>query len=307
MAFIKIIRPINLFVIAITQLSIYFFILRPDLNELRQSAFQGYGSVLLIVFTTILLAAGGYVINDVLDVKADKLNKPEKNHLQTITTSIARKYYFVLLCLGLCTALLITIIQANISYIILYLISAILLFFYSSTFKHKVLIGNIIIALFCALVPFILALSFMDEIINFSNENPDKAEWIKGILLFYILFAFQSTLLREMVKDIEDVKGDFAANSKTIATVYGIERASIFSIFNAILLLVLMLALFVFIWFYTENNYLIILGFTITTLPVIYVIYVLFSRPIFFATSASNALKSVMVTGLIYLIILSLC
>ncbi len=121
------------------------------------------------------------------------------------------------------------------------LVSAALLWFYSVTFKKQVLIGNLIIALLTALVPFTagyyeVAVMF-DYLEHFTGEpdNPYLLENL-GSLLFsikyllywiigYSAFAFLLTMCREIVKDMEDIEGDRAYDCKTLPIVFGIKRA----------------------------------------------------------------------------------
>lgn len=306
MTYLKIVRPINLIVIVFTQLSLYFFVIRPNLAYLITDYSKDLFTLILIVLTTIILAGSGYVINDVLDTKADQVNKPNKYFIHAITNKNAINYYWLLLTFGFFTASLLAYLVSEIGYIFIYLVSAFLLYNYSKVFKHKVLLGNMTVALFCGFVPAILFYSYNEQLTALSIQFPDKSKWLGGILFFYILFAFQTNLIREMVKDIEDLNGDKMVNSRTIATIYGVERAAIISAFHCGILMVLILSLFVFIWLILQNNWIILLGVFMILAPTIYLFILILKASEDFEKQASKLLKSLMISGLLYLIIIGL-
>jgi 4-hydroxybenzoate polyprenyltransferase len=285
----------------------YYLVFLPYLNLSKtHTSFHPY-TTLLIAITTTVLAGGGYVINDILDVSADAINKPNKSFIPIdISFSNAWKYYYILNGIGLISSFILAYVLVDYQYIFIYLISAIILYFYSKKFKHQVHTGNIIVAIFCAFVPTILAYSFLDEYFALSANYPDQARWIKVILFFYVLFAFQSTLIREMIKDIDDFDGDTLVHSRTLATVYGIERATIFSFFHTVVLLVIIVSFIWYIGFNLDNFPALILGIIFLILPTIYILYTLYRASTSFAKEASKMLKVLMLLGLLYLIIINL-
>ncbi len=159
----------------------------------------------LLVLSTVLIAAGGYIINDYFDVKIDQINKPNEVFVGRI---IKRRYallmHQILSGIGVCLGLLLgwRILLINV-------FSVSILWFYASVFKKKPFSGNLIVA-------FLTALSISEIALYY---EPGRI-----IIHIYALFAFFINLVREIIKDIEDMKGDATHGSKTLPIVAGIRK-----------------------------------------------------------------------------------
>ncbi|MDP4636635.1 MAG: geranylgeranylglycerol-phosphate geranylgeranyltransferase [Crocinitomicaceae bacterium] len=200
----------------------------------RTSLFYGYSiswiDFILLVFSTCLIAAGGNIINDYFDVKADRINKPEK---LIITKHIKRRWAIVshwsFNGIAFLIGIYLSIKYNSLSFVFIHLISINLLWFYSMYFKRKVLIGNIMIAFLTALVP-MLALLFMIYSPNESNQlaDPSAFGWIMdydfALIQFITFFAFVQNLAREILKDIQDIEGDKLIYVKSLPMVIGIKK-----------------------------------------------------------------------------------
>lgn len=200
----------------------------------RTSLFYGYSiswiDFILLVFSTCLIAAGGNIINDYFDVKADRINKPEK---LIITKHIKRRWAIVshwsFNGIAFLIGIYLSIKYSSLSFVFIHLISINLLWFYSMYFKRKVLIGNIMIAFLTALVP-MLALLFMIYSPNDSNQmaDPSAFGWIMdydfALIQFITFFAFVQNLAREILKDIQDIEGDKLIYVKSLPMVIGIKK-----------------------------------------------------------------------------------
>lgn len=200
----------------------------------RTSLFYGYSiswiDFILLVFSTCLIAAGGNIINDYFDVKADRINKPEK---LIITKHIKRRWAIVshwsFNGIAFLIGIYLSIKYSSLSFVFIHLISINLLWFYSMYFKRKVLIGNIMIAFLTALVP-MLALLFMIYSPNESNQlaDPSAFGWIMdydfALIQFITFFAFVQNLAREILKDIQDIEGDKLIYVKSLPMVIGIKK-----------------------------------------------------------------------------------
>jgi 4-hydroxybenzoate polyprenyltransferase len=200
----------------------------------RTSLFYGYSiswiDFILLVFSTCLIAAGGNIINDYFDVKADRINKPEK---LIITKHIKRRWAIVshwsFNGIAFLIGMYLSIKYNSLSFVFIHLISINLLWFYSMYFKRKVLIGNIMIAFLTALVP-ILALLFMIYSPNDSNQlaDPSAFGWIMdydfALIQFITFFAFVQNLAREILKDIQDIEGDKLIYVKSLPMIIGIKK-----------------------------------------------------------------------------------
>jgi 4-hydroxybenzoate polyprenyltransferase len=225
--FLRLIRPTNLFIIILTMYGTVYYVQRTSL-------FYGYSiswiDFILLVFSTCLIAAGGNIINDYFDVKADRINKPEK---LIITKHIKRRWAIVshwsFNGIAFLIGIYLSIKYSSLSIVFIHLISINLLWFYSMYFKRKVLIGNIMIAFLTALVP-MLALLFMIYSPNESNQlaDPSAFGWIMdydfALIQFITFFAFVQNLAREILKDIQDIEGDKLIYVKSLPMVIGIKK-----------------------------------------------------------------------------------
>jgi len=170
----------------------------------------------------ITIVAGGYIINDVYDIKIDKVNKPETRIIEKeISKGFAIKIYYILNLIGV-TSGFYTAYQINkLSLGLIFLFFWFSLWRYSKTYKTSFLIGNLQVAFLTALSIFNLVLFDLIPI-GITNENSTKP--IFYIILVYSGFSFIITLIREIIKDLEDLSGDKTVNANTMAINYGIKK-----------------------------------------------------------------------------------
>lgn len=214
---------------ALSQFLIYWVYVLPNVEE---------GIVLsgslwwLFILDTIVIAASGYVINDIFDIKADRHNKPEKIFVGEgqLTSKSAIGYYLFLVFIGFVIAGFIAYSIDKIHLLVIYPVAVILLFFYSYRFKKQPLIGNVVVAIFCAFVPGIIWYAESDVLSILSETEIYKYELIINLFVAYISFAFFSTMVREIVKDIEDKNGDMESGYKTLPIVTSSKGAKIIAV-----------------------------------------------------------------------------
>ncbi len=219
-AYFLIIRPKNLFIVAVSQWILYYFIIVPLLSTpaLNSHLFS------LLVLDTVLIAAGGYIINDILDFKADMTNKPSKTYIPyPIALTKANIYYMFILVSGFFLALYIALKIGNLPLVLIYPIACGLMYLYSSKWKGSVLTGNIIVSLFVALVPGILFFAERNTVM-YEKDLTNKHSVIV-IFIAYMVFSFLVNMVREIVKDIEDIEGDKMAGHLTFPIKYGVQKA----------------------------------------------------------------------------------
>ena len=234
LAFFRLIRWKNLVFIALTQLLFYYCIIVPSLP----AAYYQLSDILtpsifyLLVISSIFIAAAGYIINDYFDINIDRINKPEKMVVEKI---INRRWaillHWIITSIGLIISLY---VGFKTSYIIFIanVLCTFLLWVYSTTFKKKLLSGNIIISVLTSWT--VLVLYFATNIISHSSNNliSDLSLSRNRIFKFAVLysgFAFIISLIREVVKDIEDMEGDAKYNCKTLPIMWGIPTSKVFA------------------------------------------------------------------------------
>jgi len=217
-SFLKLVRLRNLIIIALTQLLIKFSLINPFLDNFILSNNQFY----LLVLATVFITASGYIINDIYDVSTDKINKNKKRIIGKLINSrnaISWYIFFNLIGLGLGCYIAYLVKKPLFSLIFFYCIFS--LWTYSKHMKSSFLLGNLQVSFLTALSIFNVAL--FDMIPNGINKTNGELKIFK-IILCYTAFAFITTFIREIIKDMEDMDGDKSINAKTLAITYGIEK-----------------------------------------------------------------------------------
>lgn len=245
--FFKLVRFKNLLIVFITQFIFRYIGLRNvylfDTIQPNLDLFHFF----LLVLTTVFITAGGYVINDIFDHKIDLINKPEKTFVgnQFSEKEAFLIYGFITLIGGL-IAIYLAYKMNEFPLLFLYPLSVSLLWSYSKVYKKKWLIGNLIVSFFCAFVALIVWIAERNSIIIL--EGIDNNLYQKTILFFigFSLLAFFSTLIREVIKDLEDVEGDKILNCETIPIVSGYQFAHRFIKLNIIILISSFIAILIF-------------------------------------------------------------
>jgi len=220
LSYLKLIRPLNLLFIAITQCSIKYGLFETMDVNVALSNFQ-FG---LLLFATICVAAGGNVINDIFDRSIDKINKPNR---QIIGKKIGEKagynYYIILNVLGVGAGFYLANTLGKPGLAAVFIVVSALLYLYSSQFKGLLVAGNLLVSVLVAFSLLILILFDIYPAIN-TDEMAQQVAASKVILL-YSLAAFFLNFIREIVKDIQDINGDKNGDLRTLPIVLGRERA----------------------------------------------------------------------------------
>lgn len=238
--FVKLTRPLNLLIIALTMWLMRYYVLRPMVAvngfELQFSNFN----FLLLVLSTVLIAAAGNVINDYFDQRTDRVNKPKDIIVGVhVTRRVAMAVHQIFNLIGLALAVWVAWRIGMWKLSILSFFAAGSLWFYSVQFKRDLIIGNIIIAFLAGLVPLIVGIyeipllikTYGKEVVQFYAQNMPQgnpSDYFRYMLYFimgYSAFAFILNLIREIQKDMADVKGDIRIKARTIPIVYGLKKA----------------------------------------------------------------------------------
>jgi len=230
---LRLVRWPNLLFIALTQLLFYYCIILPSLPaayyQLKQTLSPGI--LLLLILASVLIAAAGYIINDYFDINIDRVNKPGKMVVEKeIKRRTAIIMHLLITLAGIALSIYVSyktsrvIVLANIG-------CALLLWVYSTTFKKKLLSGNIIISVLTAWVIIVLYLAVNTVYLSTASQPAAIATAMKRIFKFAVLyagFAFIISLIREVVKDIEDIEGDEKHNCRTMPIAWGIPASKVF-------------------------------------------------------------------------------
>ena len=224
--FFNLIRWKNLLIIILTQLFAYVFLDQEQCVRLEITPDFVY-----VCLATLLLAAGGYMINDYSDIRIDVINKPDN---LIVDRYISRRIVFVLHLIinfaAICIACLVNLKFGAITVCI-----AFMLWQYSIRFKYQFFVGNL-------LVSSLMALSIM--VVGFSSDAM-LVLW----LIFYTVFALLTGLIREIIKDIEDMEGDAVFNARTLPNTLGIPKTKIVIYYLMILTLCILILSCAFLYF----------------------------------------------------------
>jgi 4-hydroxybenzoate polyprenyltransferase len=244
-AVMKLIRIENLVIIALTQILLRYFVLQKILANNQMHLALDHSLFFLLVLSTVLIAAAGYIINDYFDVKTDLINHPDTVVVDRI---IKRRWAIILhislTAVGLLLGVFVSLKTGYMRLALFHIAAATLLWFYSTDFKKQLLTGNIVVAALTAAVtfmPFIFEMGIMQHIHSGFRDMYFKVilSCLK-ITVFFALFAFLTTLAREVIKDMEDYKGDEATGGRTMPIVWGIQSARIFSVFTILITVILL-------------------------------------------------------------------
>jgi 4-hydroxybenzoate polyprenyltransferase len=199
----SVVRGYNIALILLAQYLMSIFILSPD-SAVLEVLFDPY--LFAIILATIGAVASGYIINNFYDQEKDLINRPQKFILEKIVSQQTKlKLYFILNFLVLLSASAISF--RAVLFFVCYIFA---IWFYSHKTKKMPIVGNLTSALL-SITPFFAIFLY------FKNYN--QLIFIFGFYLFLIL------AMRELVKDLENIKGDLVLNYKTVPVVYG-ERST---------------------------------------------------------------------------------
>lgn len=262
----------------------------------------------LLVLSTVLIAAGGYIVNDIEDVEIDKLNKPEHKRIvgRVFSLKTAWLAYHFSNVLGFVISLYLAFYVQNVEQLLIYPAAVGLLYAYSRWFKRQPLTGNLVVSFFCAFVAWVVFYAQNLSPVFSSFLKTPFLESAQLTFIGYAVFAFLSTLFREIIKDIEDAEGDLAGNCRTLPIVLGIPKSKIAVTIVGIIFL-FFVAYFSFILRGPNNWLKIIILNTTVSLPIIYALFLLSkAKEKKDFTLLSRLAKGIMLSGLIFILVMKL-
>jgi len=248
-AFIKMIRLPNLFFIVLTQVLFHISVLDKILRPIELRPVIDSWNFILLSVASVLIAAAGYIINDYFDINIDQVNKPKGNVVDTVVSRRwAMAWHFILSGMGLLLSAYISW-QTGFWYILLGNFGCVVLLFgYSVSLKRKLLFGNIVIALLTAWVILIICFAEIKIATQVSSAIAEASNKIIRIGILYAAFAFISSLIREAIKDIEDMQGDERYGCRTMPIVWGVNATKVYVAVWLVVILALLVILQVYVF-----------------------------------------------------------
>ncbi|MCA6456746.1 MAG: geranylgeranylglycerol-phosphate geranylgeranyltransferase [Chitinophagaceae bacterium] len=298
-AFFRLIRWPNLVFIALTQV-LFEFCIYQSIYPVVNADGSEISRFILLMLASVLIAAAGYIINDYFDLNIDQVNKPDKVVVNTI---ISRRWvifwHMFLSLLGLFFTVSALPMNDYWHLVLANLASIILLWFYSTTLKKQLLIGNVLISLLTAWVILVIFFSkYPLSIHSLLLADKNEVRFFRYAIL-YASFAFVISLIREVVKDMEDREGDRKYGCRTMPIVWGLNASKVFVAVWVIVLVAVLGILQVYVipfgWWHSALYCLLLI-----ILPLLWVL-----RQLYRANSAedfhqiSTVIKLVMLTGIV--------
>ena len=268
MKFLNLIRYKNLLLIALVQFLIKYALLDPFLEATNLSITLNLFGFTILVLATLCLAAAGYIINDVYDVEIDKVNRPDRVIVgKSISEKTANTLFIVFNVVGVLLGFYLSKMVGKNGFFALFVIISALLYIYASYLKQLLLVGNLVISLLVALSLIIVGL--FDLLPAMTPENKETQITFFKIILDYAFFAFIINFIREIVKDIEDIDGEYKAGFNTLPIAFGRNRA-IKVVFILSVLLVFGVVYYIITFLYSQ---LLVVGYFLAFImgPLIYI------------------------------------
>jgi len=223
--FLNLIRWKNLLMIALMQYLIKYALLLPFKESHGVLTSLSDFNFFLLVLATLLIAAGGYIINDIYDVETDKINKPNKLIINKhITENNATALFMVFNIIGVGIGFYLANGIGKAGFFSIFFIASALLYVYSTSLKQIAVVGNVVVSIVVALSILLVGIFELVPAINANNKAVQMT--FINIIRDYAIFAFLINLVREMVKDLEDIEGDQKAGIQTLPVLLGRERAT---------------------------------------------------------------------------------
>lgn len=217
-----------------------YCVLQPLLFQGNKSPSLNVLHFFLLIISSVFIAAAGYIINDYFDLNIDRINKPNKLIVQNI---ISRRWAIAWHLALSITGIIIGFYLDLTTHVTLLgfsnLFCVLLLFIYSISLKKKLLSGNIIISLLTAWT--VLVVTWCEARFFFNPADTIVRKIIR-VTFLYAGFAFIISLVREAIKDIEDMEGDRKYGCETMPIMWGVNASKIYvAIWLTIIILTLAL------------------------------------------------------------------
>ena len=289
LSFLKLIRIQNLIILFLIQFLLHYFLFKN----------QGNLEFYLLASITFLITAAGYIINDIFDVESDKINKEEVIIGNQIPSRQAIFWYYLFNSVAIVLSFYLVYCINNYFLLIIFFSSIFVLRWYSKTYKHKFIIGNLIVSTLTSLSIFNVYL-FCDHTSRVSFHI--NVEFYATII--FVFFSFFLTLSREIIKDLEDKEGDKFMNSENIALTFSLNKVKWIVSILLIIVLIPLLCILVslvdeFIYYYSAKLFFLSIYCSHICFLIIYTIYKIKSsdKKVNF-TRVSQLLKFIMILGI---------
>lgn len=240
MGYIKLMRLPLLAAIAIAQLMMHYLVAVPIIG-ISVYSFPTWQLVLMIL-STLFIAAGGFVINDYYDMRIDEINRPLKRIVgNEVSKHDAMTFYIVLSVIGLLLSVVLGVATRSVDFCFIFITMIGLLWFYSSSYKRTLIIGNLIVAASIALIPFVVAMFESRNVMMWWGEQivalygtvtPDELKQanptistIYSTIGYFSIYVFGWMLIHEVIRNLDEINGERELECHTMPIVWGEKTA----------------------------------------------------------------------------------
>lgn len=307
-SFFRLSRWVNMLMIVLTMLLVKDCLIDPCYSIIGLYDYSPRAGFILMIISTVFVAAGGNIINDYFDRAADAINKPNKVLVGNVfTESETKLFYIVTTAFGLICSIAASIIISRWALCLIVIAEIGLLYFYSARYKAVPLFGNFLVSFSTAMVVVIVwlydILFYMNDFVTFARIEPIM-DYMCLFVFAYALFAFVASMVREVVKDLQDCEGDRRCGCETMPVKWGVGVAK----GVAIALTIILLCMAVW-WQYVMYNYnmdagSVILLFVVDILCVALVMQIINAKETKQYAVASVMAKIIMLVGILSMILI---
>ncbi len=310
--YLTLIRAKNLIIIGLTQYLIRYLVVLPLLATKGLHPHLTDIDFFILVLSLVLVGSGGYIINDYFDTKVDRKNERYRNVVgKTIKRRVAMILHVSVNSLGILLGAFVAYRSGVYWLVLVNVIYATVLWFYSTDFKHQPVIGNVLVSILTACVPLVVIAFELPPIIE-RNYDHAIANWplIAKVIIYttgFSAFAFLTNLIREIVKDMEDIKGDLYVGSRTLPITFGIRNTKT-ALVVLILITMILLAYVQSIFHFNLMVFFIVFFylFVLVQIPLVFITIKLLnnnSKRVYHLIS--QIMKFIMVVGIFFTIVLN--
>jgi len=232
--YLKLFRWPNLLIVLLSMVLTQVLVINPILNTPVFEAGMSLFEFAFLLIATLLITIGGYLINDYFDMQADSINKPDENQVgKKFAVARVQLLYWVITIVGVLAGTYLSWIYDQINYALIFVFAAGLLWFYSERYQCIPMVGNLVVAFLSAL-SFGLVWLFEFSALSIKPEVFASVQsmfpLVNHFIFMYMGFAFLTSWLREVLKDIEDIEGDSRSGCNSFAVAYGEMKSKILAI-----------------------------------------------------------------------------
>jgi 4-hydroxybenzoate polyprenyltransferase len=295
--------------VGLTLVLMRYTIVAPMLAVYSMELKLPFTAFLCYVVATMLVAAAGYAINDYYDRNLDLVNRAKDDVIvgEKISAQNVMLLYRILNIAALVLAGYASYKSGILFLVVCYPVMIGLLYFYTTTYKKQLLIGNLIVSLATALVPVAVYLFELPPVLShykyYILSAPINLNVIGGWILAFSAFAFLSGLSREIIKDMEDFEGDRFAGRNTVPIVWGMQWAKIIAMSLLFIIIAGIAALYYFFFLSSGmSDFISLIYFSaFLVIPLLYNLYQLFiSKTVADYKFCGDLLKIIMLAGILY-------